>query len=212
MSLYSPREARPPTLAARLEKLNDNLQTLGQRLQEAIASAVSDAVADAVRQGVRGILARMTRVPTLDVDGDDEERGPFDRYTGERMYGQGRDRFDTDDAERFGYGRGRGDALWSEEPSPRHATQTPSTSHNSGRWLQAVGTAFQAGCWWLRQQRSRRPVLTTAAIALAAGITAFFAGSTAGAAVGVLASAAGLILTADAATSLSDRLRDIAAD
>jgi hypothetical protein len=62
-----------------------------------------------------------------------------------------------------------------------------------------LGAAAEAGLWWLGRQPSRRPWLTAAAVALAAGGTAFFAGPAAGAAAGVLASAAGLLLTSGVA-------------
>jgi hypothetical protein len=205
VSIYSPRDARPPTLAERLEKLNDNLQTLGGRLQEAIAHAVGEAVANAVRDGVRNLLARMTRPPTSDVDADDgeEQRPDYDRYADDNLYEDDRDPFGPDHGQRAGYGR-RGRGLWSDDRPCHRTTPTSATTRNGGRWLQAFGAAFQAGCWWLRQQKSRRPVLTTAAITLVAGVTTFFVGPAVGAAVGVLVSATTLILTAHTANTAAE--------
>ena len=47
----------------------------------------------------------------------------------------------------------------------------------------------------------RRPVLTTLAVTLAAGVTGFVAGPVLAAGAGVLASVAGLVFTADASKS-----------
>ena len=59
---------------------------------------------------------------------------------------------------------------------------------------------MKASAWWLREQRSRRPVLTTSLVALAAGVTAFVAGPALAGSLGVLASVVSLVLTADVTT------------
>jgi hypothetical protein len=62
-----------------------------------------------------------------------------------------------------------------------------------------LGAAAEAGLWWLGRRPSRRPWLTAAAVALAAGGVALVAGPAAGTAAGVLVSAAGLLLTSGVA-------------
>ena len=53
----SQSRADPPlTLAERLDRLNNTLQSLGQQVKDAVASAIGTAVAGAVRDGVRGLL------------------------------------------------------------------------------------------------------------------------------------------------------------
>jgi len=69
---------------------------------------------------------------------------------------------------------------------------------------------LQTSLFWLRQQRSQRPVLTTGVVALAAGVTAFFWGPTLAAGIGVLVSMAGLVLTADSASLTAGSLTAIA--
>jgi hypothetical protein len=64
--------------------------------------------------------------------------------------------------------------------------------------------------WWLRDQKGRRPVLTTSLVALAAGVTALVAGPAVGGSVGVFASVVSLVLTADAATTAANRLAGLA--
>ena len=85
--------------------------------------------------------------------------------------------------------------LWQEDLPP--ATRQPGPAHRR-RWRQALGAAAEAGLWWLGRP-SRRPWLTAAAVALAAGGVAFVAGPAFGAAAGVLVSAAGLLLTSGVA-------------
>jgi hypothetical protein len=46
----------PRTLAERLSRLNDSLQSLGERLKASIAGFLGDTIADAVRDSVRGLL------------------------------------------------------------------------------------------------------------------------------------------------------------
>ena len=54
----------PRTLTERLANLNDNLQSLGERLKASIAAVVGDAFADAVRDSVRGLLGGKEATPT----------------------------------------------------------------------------------------------------------------------------------------------------
>jgi hypothetical protein len=82
--------------------------------------------------------------------------------------------------------------LWEEDLPP--ATRQPGPAHRRC-WRQALGASAEAGLWWLGRRPSRRPWLTAAAVALAAGGVAFVAGPAFGAAAGVLVSAAGLLLT-----------------
>jgi len=181
------RQADPPrTLAERLQQLNDNLQSLGGRLKEAIASAVSTAVAQAIHDVVRNLLGP-GEVPALDHHYDPRD----DR------------RWDNEE-----------DPRWTDEqdyyPSHHQPPVQNHRAHGPNRWRDALGMAVQTALWWIRQEPRRRTVLTTAAVAVAAGITAFIAGPVFGAGVGVLASAASLLVTANSASTASDHLRSFA--
>jgi len=175
---------QPRTLGERLDRLNNTLQSLGQQLKDAIASAISSAVAGAVRDAVRNLL------------------GPAEEPT------QFRDRPYRDWEEPAYSDWDRPDRpLWQEdqddphdgrlEPAPRQGTRS--------RWSEALGVAVQAGLCWLRHQPRRRPVLTAVVVAFAAGLTALLAGPAVGAGAGVLASTAGLLLTADAIDTTLDQ-------
>jgi hypothetical protein len=67
-----------------------------------------------------------------------------------------------------------------------------------------MSAALQTALWFVKQQPRRRPLLTTLAVTLAAGITAFVAGPVFAAGAGVLASVASLVLTADASKSAAE--------
>jgi hypothetical protein len=176
----------PRTLTERLEQLNDNLQSLGGRLKDAIANAVSAAVAGAIQDAVRNLLGASNR-PELDPRFD--RRGQPDNGI-------------WDDPEQASWDEG-------QEFGPRSHDTPVERTPTCRRWRNALGSALQAGLWWMRRQPRRRPVLTTLALAVAAGVTAFIAGPTLAAGLGVVASAAGLLMTANAADSLSDRLRKL---
>ena len=192
MSLY-PSNADPPLgLAGRILSLNETLRSLASRLRDSIAQAVGGAVADAIRHLVRSLLG-------------EQDRRPRDSDTFA-------ERFERDD--RFGFADSDeldrdepGDEQWQHrrhEPSlpPRQATAT----EHSRRWGQALRAAVQAGLLWLRRGPCRRPVLTTAVVALAAGGTALVAGPAVAAFLSVAASVAGLLITADSATAVAELL------
>lgn len=174
----STRSTDPPlTIGERLDRLNNTLQALGQQLKDAIAGAISSAVAGAVRDAVRGLLG------PADEPADYRDR-PY-RDWEEPAYP------DWDRPDR---------PLWHEDPDYPHDRRPEPVSRRGprSRWSEALGVAVQAGLGWLRHQPRPRPVLTAVVVALAAGLTALLAGPAVGAGAGVLASTAGLLLTADA--------------
>jgi hypothetical protein len=56
MNYYNSSPGPPRTLADRLSRLNDSLQSLGERLKASIAGLLGDTISDAVRDSVRGLL------------------------------------------------------------------------------------------------------------------------------------------------------------
>jgi hypothetical protein len=174
----SPRPAdQRLTLGERLDRLNNTLQSLAQQLKDAIAGAISSAVAGAVRDAVHSLL------------------GPADKPAEfrDRPYRDWEDHTysDWDRPDR---------PLWHEDHDDLRERRLESAPRRgiSSRWSEALGVAVQAGLCWLRHQPRRRPVLTAVVVAVAAGLTALLAGPAVGAGTGVLASTAGLLLTADA--------------
>jgi len=163
-------------LAARLDRLNDTLQSLGHHLKEAIAEAVGSAVAGAVRDAVQSLLG-----------GTDE---PV-RFDDKPWSHEERDEPTWRDSDR---------PLWTEDEDFVSRGRPPRTSRHkaSGCWSEVLGIALQAGLSWLRHQPRRRPVLTAVVVAVASGVAAVLAGPALGAGAGLLASAASLLLTAQA--------------
>jgi len=167
----------PLTIGERLDRLNNTLQSLGQQLKDAIASAISTAVAGAVRDAIRSLLG------PADESADFRDRSYRDW---EKPAYPDWDRPDR--------------PLWHEDQDDPHDRRLESAPRQGtrSRWSEALGVAVQAGLCWLRHQPRRRPVLTAVVVALAAGLTALLAGPAVGACAGVVASTAGLLLTADA--------------
>lgn len=182
----------PLTLAERLDQLNDNLHTLGDRLKEAIASAIGTTAAEAVRDAIRGLLGEPENSPSYSPRDWSED----DRSWHERTW--------DDPSQNPWMERDRQEPEWrSLHP---HAQRTSNI-----RLRNALGAALQSSLFWLRQEKSRRPVLTTSLIALTAGVTAFFYGPALAAGVGLLTSVASLIMTAESASSAAESLAEIAA-
>ena len=163
----------PRTLAERLSRLNDNLQTLGERLKASIAGLLGDAIADAVRDSVRGLLGGEAAPP-------DPYRNRRDHHAPDH-YRDGQDDPWGDE-----------DRRWEEEEVYTPARET---SPKGNRWRNAASAALQTCLWFLKRQ-PRRPVLTTVCVTLAAGVTGFVAGPMLAAGTTVLASVAGLMFAA----------------
>jgi hypothetical protein len=188
MTSYSGGADPPRTLAERLSRLNDNLQALGERLKTSIAGLVGDAIADAVRDAVRGLL------------GSKEAPG-VNTFRDYRDQVHSRDYRDADAQDPWAEGERR----WPEEAD--HASQCERDVQRQDRpkrWRNALSASIESALWWLKTQPKNRPVLTTLAVALAAGITGFVAGPVLAAGAGVLASVAGLLLTANASQSAAE--------
>jgi hypothetical protein len=187
MSPYQPRkEPEPQTLAERLECLNDSLAGLGGQVRARIAGTVGEAVGDAVRAAVRSLLGEREYHAAGEFPTRRDDRGPW-----ASPFGTDEDEDDYPDA-----------------PPARYRGEAPRVSGPS-RWRGALAAAAQGALWWLRRQRSRRPVATTSLVALAAGLTALAAGPALAACAGVVASAACLLVTSDGAASLAYMLSSL---
>jgi hypothetical protein len=154
---------------------------------DAFASAIGWAVADAVRDGVGGLLG--------------VEEGPQRGLE----YHDDRHRFGRHDWDDHDDHRDEDDPWRDDDRLP--IPSKPARRTNS-RWKEAVRAAMQTGLWWLRQQPTKRPVLTTTLVALAAGSAAFVAGPTLVACVSVVASVVGLLMTAETPTTAAGLIAD----
>jgi hypothetical protein len=185
MNGYPAPTGPPRTLVERLAQLNDSLQALGEKLKSTIASLIGSAIAEAIRDVVRSLLGS---------EQDSPPRHFPDRLDGWDNTGQ----VWQDESPR-----------WSGEEDyyPADRTAAPASKQNPARrWRNACSAGLQTALWWLAHQSCRRPILTTVAVGLAAGVTGFVAGPALAAGVGVLASIASLLLTADASRSAAQIL------
>jgi hypothetical protein len=201
MTSYTGGADPPRTLAERLSRLNDSLQALGERLKTSIASLVGDAIGDAVRAAVRNLLGNR-EAPTLAASfRDDRDYRETYRPRDDRDQFHRTDFRDADARDPWG----DDDHRWSEEDDVSSRWDgSEQRQDRPRRWHNALGAAAQSALWWLRYQPRNRPVLTTLAVALAAGITGFVAGPALAAGAGVLASVAGLLLTANTSQSAAE--------
>jgi hypothetical protein len=172
-------EATPPVSTRWVCRLRDDLRLLALRLKEEVARLVAEAVADAVLDSLRRLLGAEAAEPR---DFRHDLPGP--------------------EVEEAAWQ----EPLWQEDVPQAPTPPRPAAGR---RWQDALGAAAEAGLWWLGRRPSRRPWLTAAAVALAAGGVAFVAGPAFGAAAGVLVSTAGLLLTAGPAGRADERLADL---
>jgi hypothetical protein len=190
MDSWHSRADAPRTLAQRLRHLKADLQGLGERLKTSIASVIGQAIADAVRDAVRWLLGGQEE-PVAPSPGN-----PYNRWDDpdERLWSQqGEERDWLHDDASF--------APRSEGTAPGKASK-----ETAQRWRHAWTAGLQTALWWLARQSCRRPIVTTVAVGLAAGVTGYVAGPAMAAGVGVLASVASLLLSVDATRSAAELL------
>jgi hypothetical protein len=188
MHSYHAQADPPRTLADRLRSLDENLQALAARLKDAVATAVSTALGQAIRDAIRRLLGgpgQTTRTCDAFAGYGRETRGSYDGF-------ERRDDWARDD-----------DNFWGEDSYEPVRPRTLSAT-GVARWSGALRAALQTALWWLRTQPCRKPLLTTALLALSAGSVALFAGPTFAACVSVVASVASLLLTTDSARTAGE--------
>jgi hypothetical protein len=190
-------------LCAQLGRLNHHLLHLGQRLRERIAGAVGRTVCEIAREAVHAALAELAgsplpssaipplsprRPPFWDELDDDQQRnlGTEPNEFDDPLTPEARDDWLSRNQSRSGSGAGE---------------KSPATAASASPWMRALAAACQAAAWWLRRHPQRRPLLSTLAVGLAAGVVAYSVSPLLAAGATVVASAVSLLLVADAATS-----------
>jgi hypothetical protein len=189
----------PLTLTERLEQLNDNLQSMGERLKEAIAGAIGTTVAEAVRDAVHGLLTKPEAEPNFQ-----NQRWQDDRRQ-DRRWAEDTDPWSQPDW------RDPEDPWQDRSDDPHQYRGSHPTQAGNNRLGKAMTAALQTTLLWLQEQKCCRPVLATGAVALTAGLAAFFYGPSLAAGVGVLASMASLLLTSRGAALTAGRLAEATA-
>jgi hypothetical protein len=152
-------------LVAHLDHLCATLESLSQRLRDAVAQAVGQIIAGAVQDGVRTVLGEA--VPP-------SERGglsPWSRTPSAPTWDYPEDCGDPDDP----------DGPWAERGPPAPSTRSPTTpfalATESARWHQAVAVGCEAAAWWLRCQLGRLSAWAAVVVGLTAAAAARLAGA-----------------------------------
>jgi hypothetical protein len=168
-----------PSLAERLDLLTRHLDALGRQLRDGIARAVAQAVSGAVEQALGTLLGKAPTQRPWPYQG--EQHRPVSRWD---------DDADDEDMD-----------PWMNNPHPQYARPTtpPAPTPRGGHFASALAVGLRTAVWWFRQARSRRPVLTTLAVGLAAGIAVLAAGASS--AVGLVGTALGALAVADVTRS-----------
>jgi hypothetical protein len=179
-------------LASHVDRLQETLVVLAERLRETVAQAVSNSLAGALREAVHALFT------------DTEPRrapprfSPRSPYRPSSPWGEP----DRDDREEEESERPRAD--WSSDqsrgwrevecdspPPPR----TPDSPQLRARWHSALAVGCQTAAWWLRRQATRVSAAAALGIGLLATGAAFIAG------IGLAESALNLLSLADALRS-----------
>jgi hypothetical protein len=172
------------SLARHLDRLRHTLDTLGQRLRDALAHAVGQAVAGAVQEAVHVVLANRPS-PARPV--------PFDRPRAPPAlsWEEPAEPPWPDEAD------GRAQEDWGDEPLPQPASSPRQPQPRS------FGRALLVGCetaaWWLRRQAGRGTAWAALGLGLAAAVAVLAGGPLAAAGLGLAGTALGLLGLADAA-------------
>jgi hypothetical protein len=181
------------TFSSHVDRLQDTLTTLTERLRDTIAEAVSGSVASAIRETVR----------TLFTDQEPTRAPPsyYQRPTvPSRSYWDHRDRYereeDEDDSRREEW-RDEESRGWREVHYEQTEPAKPSdkSEPKRTRFHNALAVGCQAAAWWLRRQASRASALAAFGIGLVTTMAAFIAG------IGLAESALHLLSLADAVRS-----------
>ena len=178
-------------LTSHVDRLQETLVALTERVRETVAQAVSNNLANAIREAVYALIPdrEPCRPPPSCYQPSPYRQRPTwgepDRP----------DREEEDDLPRED---------WSSEPSrgwrevesaslPLPRTQDP--QQHCARWHGALAVGCQAAAWWLRRQATRLPALAALGIGVLATGVALVAG------IGLAESALNLLSLADALRS-----------
>jgi hypothetical protein len=181
-------------LARHLTRLSETLETISERLREAVSAAVGEAVAGIVRETIRSVLADR---PTVLTSSERYAPSPGQRRPlwtrphemDEEPWFDDPDGYPPDDYNE------------AAPPAPRDdTTSAPS------RLTRSIAVGFQTTLCWLRGRVGRFPVLTAISVGLLTALATYLGGPLAAAAVGLAGSAFGLLSLAEWVRTSADTL------
>jgi hypothetical protein len=167
----------------RLERLQETLQNLGQRLRASIAQIIGTQIGDAIQEAMESLLHAQ----------------PIDRYPERRQYAERRP-----DERGYGY-EPHESGFWDDhEPEPEETFQPdpqPAPEIRASRWKSLLTGMVQLASWWW-QRGPKRPSLKKLAIMGATiAITSLVAGPIAGGVVMTIGTTVLLTRMADTASN-----------
>ena len=174
-------------LAHSLNRLRQTLDSLGERLQEAVSSAVGQTVAVVVQETVHALLTESSCPSPV---------APMPRWT--KPQGPHPEPWFDDPGDL------PADAADIEDDLP--AADGPAASPPASRWPAAALVGLQTTLYGLRRRIGRFPVLSAFGIGLFTAIATYLGGPLAAAGVGLAVSALGLASLAEAVRTGADAL------
>jgi hypothetical protein len=181
-------------LARHLTRLSETLETIGERLREAVSAAVGETVAGIVRETIRSVLAGR---PTVLTSSETYYSPP-----GQRRTSWTRPDY-TDDDSWFDDPDGYPPDDYNEAAPPAPRTNTTSAP---SRLPRSIAVGFHTTLCWLRCRIGRFPVLTAISVGLLTTLATYTGGPLAAAVVGLAGSAFGLLSLAESVRTSAETL------
>jgi hypothetical protein len=187
-------------LAPHVTQLRRSLESLAERVRQSLATTVGRTVAEVVTEAVEAALASPAEQgsyypPVRSSPAPSRERDWWGDPGGS-SWGQHRD-----------YGRPYADDHYDrdsyEDDNDQEAVEMPKEPCQ-GRFTRSLAAGCRAAAWWLERHPGRFSLVLAAGVGVAAGVAAFFTGSTLVGVTGAAASALALL-------ALTDTLRCAAA-
>jgi hypothetical protein len=175
-------------LAHYLDRLRHTLDTLSERLREAISTAVGETVAGVARETMRADLAELAPVMAS------YEQFFHPSHSSQPLWMR------PEELE---------EEPWFDDPSVEEDIPPPraiDSNRRSSRWPPSIAIGLHTTLWWLRRRVGKFPVMTAVSVGLLTAMATYAGGPLAAAAVGLAGSALGLLSIADTVRAVADGL------
>jgi hypothetical protein len=160
------------TLASHVDRLQETLVVLTERVRETVAQAVSTNLASAIREAVHALFSdsEPSRAPP--------SYYPSSPYRPPSTWGDSEryDREDDDDLQREDWSTNQSRGWRDVQCDPGEPMTSTGEQPDRVRWHSALALGCQAAAWWLRRQVNRASALAALGIGLLASGAALIAG------------------------------------
>lgn len=158
------------SLSDQVDRLQQTLTSLSDRLRSSILQAVTDAVVRAVRDAVHLVFNELSlnHVPLRSIHRPAHSS---------RAFWDSGDNLLEDELDDWPLDHDPNDFCSDEDDDlPDSSDQTSRQEAKPRRWLWALAAGFDANSWWLRRQVTRCSILTVLGIGAASTVAAWVAG------------------------------------